>query len=249
MDVLFLDTNVIRNQGGESFFGNKETFQTISSHAQIIIPSIVIDEIKAQKRRNLLSQLERFRKNYFTQKLRIFNGPLFLDLIEDVIEHLYSNCQDEISHTELEVDLKDRLLDMRKKAVSNLAPFEEQNDKGFKDAYIFFTILEYQTENPNDEIFVMTNDGRLKEALDFDKEIKVISDVEEYYDYWEGYFSEDYFIGRLREELEIDDSVLIEIMDANINEDDDWDISVTINGAKHRIIADFYSREIINNDY
>lgn len=249
MDVLFVDTNAVRNTWGKKFFGNIEKFEKIANQIQILVPSIVIDEIKQQKIKRLRSNYDSFKDNYFTKVMRIQTGPFFMDFIDDIVEDLFKNSQSEIPHKIVEYDLSGSLREMRLQAIGNLAPFEKKNDKGFKDAYIYFTILEYQKDNPNDEIYLITNDGRLSEAFDFDDTINVISEVGEYYELQRDYFGAEYFIGRVREELELDDAIIINLLDVDVSEDDDWLIDMEIDGIECRIIADFYSKEIIDNDY
>lgn len=249
MDVLFIDTNAIRNNGGKKFFGNIEMFEKIANQIQILIPSIVIDEIKQQKIKRLRSTYDSFKDNFFTNALKIQTGPFFMDLIDDIVQDLFNNSQSEIPHKIVDYDLSGRLGEMRLQAIGNLAPFEKKDDKGFKDAYIYFTILEYQKDNPNDEIYLITNDGRLSEAFNINETVNVITEVDEYYDLQRDYFGAEYFMGRVREELELENDVTIKLLDVDVSEDDDWLIDMEIDGTECRIIADFYSKEIIDNDY
>ncbi|MCG2589522.1 PIN domain-containing protein [Rhodohalobacter sulfatireducens] len=249
MDVLFIDTNAIRNDGVNSFFGNIEELERIQSHVQIAIPKIVIEEIKVQKRSQLVADLSRFKGNYFTGALEIDTSEYLEEMLEQKINQLYEECLDELEHIELDFDLTQYFDDMTERAIHNNAPFNKKNDKGYKDSLIFYTVIEYIQQNPNDEIFVLTNDSRLEEAFSKQEGVNVIGEVDEYYEYRKGYFSDEYFIGRLREDLGVDEGLSIEILDANINEDDDWIVSVEIDGAEHTLVVDFYSKEIIEHDY
>jgi len=67
MDTIFIDTNSIRNNKASSFFGNIKEYQKLSKQVQIIIPTIVIEEIKKQKRKFLKSQFDKFKSNYFSE--------------------------------------------------------------------------------------------------------------------------------------------------------------------------------------
>jgi hypothetical protein len=52
-------------------------------------------------------------------------------------------------------------------ALDKKPPFEDKDksDKGFKDALIYFSVLEYLQETPNKKVFVCVKDERLKEAF------------------------------------------------------------------------------------
>jgi hypothetical protein len=49
MDTIFLDTNSIRNEKANHFFGNSSKIKDISRLVDVAVPSIVIDEIIRQK--------------------------------------------------------------------------------------------------------------------------------------------------------------------------------------------------------
>jgi hypothetical protein len=52
-------------------------------------------------------------------------------------------------------------------ALNKKPPFDDKNgtEKGFKDALIYFSVLEYLQKIPNKKVFVCVKDGRLKEAF------------------------------------------------------------------------------------
>jgi len=67
--VIF-DTNTIRNaESITDFFGGRAELENFLKVAEIIIPEIVLDEIKKQKRVHLASKRESFLSNPF-HKLR-----------------------------------------------------------------------------------------------------------------------------------------------------------------------------------
>jgi hypothetical protein len=78
------------------------------------------------------------------------------------------------------VDLA-RLLHM---SINCIAPFEQSNEKGFRDSLILFTILEITREQPDVEHVVITDDRLLSQALasmssEFHTSIRIVKDFEE----------------------------------------------------------------------
>jgi len=246
MDAIFLDTNSIRNEKASSFFGNIDTYQRIANQVQIIIPTMVIEEIKRQKKRHLKSQFDKFKANYFSTYIGIDpNDELECkNHIDDRIAELYSGANEEIPHIEYDLEEKDNLLKIKKLAIKNIAPFEKQTDKGFKDTFIYLTVLQYQ-ETASDDVFILTNDTRLKEAFK-DDNVTVLSSVDEYYNYYrEEYFKGDYFIGRIKEYTENENIEAKDILGTSISDDDDWIIKVEVENEEINLLVDFYSKEII----
>jgi len=62
--VIF-DTNAVRNTDSNNFLGNRSELQQFSKIVEIIIPDIVIEELKRQKGRQLKSQKQSFLDNPF----------------------------------------------------------------------------------------------------------------------------------------------------------------------------------------
>ncbi|MEK0336409.1 MAG: PIN domain-containing protein [Nitrosopumilus sp.] len=246
MDAIFLDTNSIRNPNVHSFFGNSEKYQRISQLVQVVIPSIVIEEIKRQKKKHLLSQFDKFKNNYFTEFLGCNTGESLKKHIDKKIEDLYKNAQDEISYIEEDLKPEGKLEIIKELAIKNIPPFETVSDKGFKDSYIYLTVLQY-VERASDDVFIITNDSRLQQAFDENKNVKVLSSPEEYFNYRKEYFKEDYFIGRMQERFEDDSISRKSILNVELTEDDDWQISIEVNGEQHEILVDFISKEIIQD--
>lgn len=212
----------------------------------IIIPSIVIDEIKKQKRRVLRSQYDKFTSNYFTKHLGIESAHL-QSHINEKIEELYLDANSELPHLVLELETKGKLEKIRELAINNKPPFEANSDKGFKDAYIYLTVLQY-LESADDDVFVLTNDSRLKQAFDRHADIVVLSSPEEYINYREEYFKEEYFINRMIEFYD-DDSITIDnILNIELTVENDWQILVFANNEKYQLLVDFVSKEIIENE-
>lgn len=244
MDSIFLDTNAFRNPGGNNFFGKVDKIARIARLANICIPKMVIEEVKAQKRRHLISQLSQFKGNYFANYLGFEMGE-HLDLhIEEQIDWLYENAQSEFNFIEYDINDKSCYDDIRFLAIQRLPPFEKGNDKGFKDACIYFTILHYKEEH-NAELFLVTGGNRLKEAFKYDEDVVILKEIEEYLVYREDYFKEDYFVGKLRDHFLDENIVANDIQTVELNEEENWTIVLEVNQESQSIDVDFVSREII----
>ena len=243
MDAIFLDTNAIRNTDTNSFFGNIQKYKRISELAQVYIPSIVIEEIKNQKRRTLKKALSAFCGNYFTRYLGCDTKNLDRH-VDDKIEELYNGASEEIDHIELPLTQDQSHMDLLMPfAVCNQAPFDLNSDKGFKDAYIYLTILQYVQNNPKDDVFLITNDGRLREAFEESDNVEVIYEPDDYFNYREEYFSEPYFkevlvaaINDFNFQDDLIDAGLLNISEVEITEDGDWRL---IAGVKERTASYF----------
>jgi len=244
MDTIFIDTNSIRNKKTSSFFGNIDKYQKLSDQVQIIIPSIVVEEIKRQKKRYLNSQLNKFQENYFTKYLDIDSGEVLVQHIDEKVAALYQGANEEISHVELELGHQGKLQRIKELAIGNIPPFEAETDKGFKDSYFYLTVLQYK-ENSTDDVFVITNDTRLKEAFN-NTDIKTLTTAEEYYKYREEYFREEYFIAKLRDHFGNEAITKDCIKSIELTEDEDWQITLDIDGEHNIVIVDFVTKELIS---
>lgn len=248
MDTIFLDTNCIRNQEANRFFGNVSDIQKASNIVDIAIPSIVIDEIIRQKRRFLKSQLDKIKNNYFSRVIG-FDGielKVCKDHIEHQIQSLFNDSQDEFTYKIVKLKHKGKLKQIKQLAIKNIAPFEANSDKGFKDTYIHLTISEF-LKTADDDVFLLTSDSRLKESFKY-KKVTVISNIQDYFKYRQEYFKEDYFLERLNEYFEREDLNAKNILSAELNEDDNWEIRVEVEGEEKVLDVDFYSKEIIDDN-
>lgn len=247
MDTIFIDTNSIRNKKTSSFFGEISQFKRIDSLVNIVIPSMVIEEIKRQKKKYLKSQLDQFCDNYFAKKYFIDKNRKdeLLSAIDDKIKKLYEGSNDEIRYKEYDMEPDGKLEKMKEFAIKNLAPFEANSDKGFKDSYIYFSVLEY-FDKTHDDVFMITNDARLKMSFEETK-VMVLSKVEDYFSYRKEYFKEDYFINRLKDHY-VDDTLTSDcVKEINLNEDNDWELTITVDGEDNTLLVDFVSKEIISD--
>jgi rRNA-processing protein FCF1 len=242
--VIF-DTNSIRNAESVSdFLGGRIDLENFSKVADLIIPDLVIEEIKAQKRKHLISKRDSFLSNpfHFLRKLDE-NGTKDFDIEKWILELA---DKEKISYKLISLSEAGILEKIKKICLECQPPFEEGSDKGFKDAYIYFTILEFLDSCTDKNIFVVTKDERLKEAFLNITKVKVIRDYSEFEKYLDNYFSEDYFINRLKEE--IDERINKDcIEDSWLNIDDNWVLKIKCEECSYLVEIDFTTKEIISS--
>ena len=174
--VFCLDTNVLRDEKGEFWIKEKE-INKLLSYGIVVIPEIVLEEIEQKAIRGFEKE-----KQTLGSKLKAFFGQQIekVDIAKKVKDHTESILSREgvnmIKLTNFAV-----LPAMKKLAILKQPPFEENEgtDKGFKDCYIYFTLLEYQNKNPSLKLFFWTKDKRLQFAY-HNTSIQIIESIEDY---------------------------------------------------------------------
>lgn len=174
--VFCLDTNVLRDEKGEFWIKEKE-INKLLSYGIVVIPEIVLEEIEQKAIRGF----EKVKHN-LGSRLKAFIGQQIEEVdiakkVKDYIESILSKKGvNVIKLTNFAV-----LPEMKKLAILKQPPFEEKDgtDKGFKDCYIYFTVLEYQANTPDIKLFFWTEDKRLQSAYG-NTAIQTITGVEEY---------------------------------------------------------------------
>ncbi len=243
IEKVILDTNTLKcDNSAEYFLGGRDELEKFKNVAEIYIPEMVIEEIRAQKKQHLLSKKTSFLENIF-HKIR----GIDVDETEnfDIDTFILKQEQEEnipyktISLTDFSI-----LPKMQQLALAHLPPFDEKTDKGFKDAIIYFSILEFLNSAPEDCVYLVTKDARLKEAFVEEKRVRVVSNFEEFQHYRTSYFKEEYFIKKLREE--VDGDIKSEhIHDVWMNINSNWVILIDTGVAVYHVEIDFSTREIM----
>ena len=243
-EKVIFDTNTLRNTEPKNFLGGREELQKFSKVAEIIFPDIVIEELKYQKRKNLERHKKSFLENPFhwlknlnQEETQSFDNEAHIEDLE---------VKEEIRYSVIKLSNYSVLEKMKELALKKQPPFEEADntDKGFKDAYIYFTILEYLQTIPDKYVFVCTKDGRLKMALEKHPNIKVVVGFEEFRKESISSFYDEYFIEKIQEVINL------KITEKNItgfwvNINKNQVLLVELNDEKFVIEVD--SGEIINN--
>ena len=200
-EKIIFDTNIIHNTEANSFLGGRNELERFLQDADIVIPEIVIQEIKRQKKQKLASNKDKFLSNPLHKILAVSEDTTKDFSAEDYVQKL---AEEETIPFEI-IDLKnnDVLPQIKDLALNKKPPFEakDNTDKGFKDALIYFSVLEYLDEIPNKKVFVCVKDGRLKEAFNKHINIIVVENYEEFKQKIIAQFFDDYFIEKVNAEL------------------------------------------------
>ena len=242
--VIF-DTNSVRNaESFSDFLGGRSDLERFLTLAQIIIPDLVIEEIRCQKKKQLTSKRDSFLSNPFHYLLDLNKEDTEkFDMDKWIAELLKTEKIPHvvISLTKNKAKILDQLKDL---CLTGAPPFEESSDKGFKDAYIYFTILEYLNNSEDENLFVVTKDDRLRMALQKHRRIRVVRDFDEFEDYNSEYFKDEYFVSRVKEE--IDENIeASNIVSVSLNIEENWVLKITCRERVYFLEVDFRSKEII----
>jgi len=249
MEKIIFDTNSIRNIESKDFLGNRNELKKFEKVAEILIPEIVIEELKNQKIRHLNSKKQSFLDNPFHWLKKIDHKETKDFDIEAHIESL--EIKETLKYSEIKLTDYSILEDIKKLALAYKPPFEritkedkKNSDKGFKDAYIYFTILEYLQSTPDEVVFVCTIDGRLKEALEGHSNIIVVKDYEDFIKSSITRYYDEYFIEKLQTDIHSDISIDSIVNHwSSINEND----VLLIDIGREQYVVEVDSGEIISN--
>lgn len=200
-EKVIFDTNTIRNPEINKFLGNRKELELFVQDADIIIPLTVVEEIKRQKRTKLKSNKDSFISNPFHRLREINEEETKAFDIDAYIEKLID--EETISFEIIDIKNNDVLPLIKELAISKQPPFEpkDDTDKGFKDALIYFSVLEYLQEIPDKYVFLCAKDNRLGEAFKDNPNVIVVKDYEEFKQYSVSQFFDEYFIQKLKDEL------------------------------------------------
>lgn len=201
-EKVIFDTNTIRNPEMNHFLGNRTELEQFSQVADIVIPYVAIEEIKRQKRNTIKSKKDSFIGNPFHN---LFGLQAEITKAFDIDAYIDKLLSEETFKFEV-IDLKSNevLPQIKELALLKKPPFEESDntDKGFKDALIYFSVLEYLQEVENKYVFVCAKDNRLGDAFKDHPNIFYIKNYDEFKQYSVSQFFDDYFIQKLNDELE-----------------------------------------------
>lgn len=202
-EKVIFDTNTLRNPEINTFFGNRKELELFTQDADIVIPYVAIEEIRRQKKVILKSKKDGFLNNPFHKLIGIDEENTKLFDIDAYIQKLL----DEETFKFDVIDLKsnDVLPLIKELALLKKPPFEDADntDKGFKDALIYFSVLEYLQEIENKYVFVCAKDNRLGDAFRDHPNIFYIKNYEEFKQHSISQFFDDYFIEKVNEEFGI----------------------------------------------
>ena len=255
MYKVIFDTNCIRNDKSLEFFlGNRVELLKFQRVADIFVPKIVFEEIFNQKRIFFQTEKHIFRLSPYYKLL-----GLSIDNIntEDIINELIS--KETIVYNIIDITRETALEDIKKLVIRNLPPFEVGNDKGFKDALLYITVLDYLTDNPGEQIYLVTDDIRLTEAFADNKKVSVVKTYDEFESKVDLFVYSDYFLSVLAEEWNepnTENSLLLSefakslsiknIKKAWINIEENWIVELVFDEMIVLVEVDFTSKVIVS---
>lgn len=204
MKKVIFDTNFIRNTEPKQFLGGRSELERFAKVAELVFPDIVIEEIKNQKRKNLENKKDSFLSNPFHWLRKLDDNETKNFDIESHLKELEEN--ETLEYSVIKLSDYSVLEQIKELALKKQPPFEagDNTDKGFKDAYIYFTTLEYLQSIPDKFVFVCCKDGRLKEAFQKHPNIIVIDSYDSFIQNSITRFYDDYFIEKLQSEVHAD---------------------------------------------
>lgn len=244
---IVLDTNSCRSAPADhkQFLGYKSELDRLATAAEIVIPSIVIDEISAQKNRALIKKKDEHLSNPF-----LFISGVDREQIKSIsVENLVQQAKDAetINFTVRDITNKSAALaKIHDWSINKKPPFsasENGNDKGFKDAYIACTIEEILEECDDQYIVFMTKDELLSEKFRNNPRVKLIAEFHDAQNYIIDEFMDEYLREKIITELGMDE---IDIVDSWVNIDENWVININKSGVSTLVIIDSQAREILD---
>ncbi|TDX86568.1 PIN domain-containing protein [Epilithonimonas xixisoli] len=203
-EKVIFDTNTIRNTDINNFFGGRKELEQFENDADIIVPYTVIEEIKRQKKVILKSKKDSFLSNPLHRIMGIDEDNTKAFDVEAYIKKLEDD--ETIVFEVIDLKANDVLPQIKELALLKKPPFVEadDSDKGFKDALIYFSVLEYVQEIPNKYVFVCTKDNLLKRAFLAHSNIVVVESYTEFKEHSVSQFFDDYFIQKVNAELGVE---------------------------------------------
>lgn len=231
MEKVIFDTNRLYNKQGSSFFAkNICKLDSFQECAEIIVPDMVIGELENKYKRDFEEEKNKFVKTILNTFLT-HNADKCSP--EERISQLKQN--EIIKYSIIELKNNSVLSEIKNLALKKEAPFKENSkeDSGFKDAYIYFTILEYLQVCTDKYVFVCTEDERFKEALEKHSNIRVVKDFEEFREKSISSFNDEYFLSKLNEAINKD-----------IKKENIVDFWLSING-NYILLVDIEDEEIV----
>lgn len=250
-EKVIFDTNFLLEKRMKNFFGKQNELIKFNAISEIIIPDMVMGELTEKYKRIFRDEKNKFDKqalpNVLTHNISSIN-------IEESIQSLIDNIK--VNYEIIELNNPNILYEMKELALKKAPPFvvDDGSDKGFKDAYIYFTVLEYFQNIDDQYVFFATNDKLFKEAFKDNPNIKVIENYDEFVKQSVSEFYDDYFIEKLNQfiidlgTLPIKSEIKKEnIINHSTNEDDNKIITISIDDKNYLIEID--SGEILSCEF
>lgn len=178
MICIFLDSNILHSKSSdftkarfaeklEELIGEIEV-NDLYTYVKLIIPQVVIGELRRQQIDDCAEIVRNFRKTKFTSQIIEFPQDY-----EKICDSIFDGTLDDLHKGIVKVDIapyppNDALQKLIQRAISKNPPFEakeKESDKGFKDALIWESLLEYKRRNPKDILVLYSKDKRITDPF------------------------------------------------------------------------------------
>lgn len=162
MDII-LDTNIIRS---DLFFKSSDFIilkdYLSKTNSKFVLLKIVDDEINALYRRLLNESLIKYKKslqqiNKYLNESEIKEDKLDIEKLATEYNYFYKN-QLGIDHESIVSYNNNILPEIIDRCINNRKPFKTQ-DKGFRDAVIWLTILDYLKNSVQNQLIFISNNS------------------------------------------------------------------------------------------
>lgn len=241
-EKVIFDTNFLFNKKASSFFANKRDLELFTKYADILVPEIVIEELEAKYKRAFYEEKDKYLKTLLPSITQHnING---VDVHTRIAELKKSET---IEYSSIALTDFSILPKMKDFAISKKPPFESANntDKGFKDAYIYFTVLELLSTVPDEHLFVCSKDIRFRDAFKEHENITVVQSFEEYKEESKALILDEYLVSKINEKLDItlkSDFIIDYWENVDLN-----NVYQIVDDEFEEYIFEIESREIINH--
>ena len=178
MICVFLDTNILHSKSTdftkarfaeklEELIGEIEV-NDLYTYVKLVIPQVVISELRKQQIDDCTETVRALRKIKVTDQ--VIELPTDYEKTCDTV---FDGTLDDLQDGTVEVDIapyppNEALQGLIHRAISKQPPFEgkeKESDKGFKDAVIWESLLDYKRNNARDVFVLYSRDTKITDAF------------------------------------------------------------------------------------
>ena len=217
MICVFLDTNILHSKSTdftkarfaeklEELIGEIEV-NDLYTYVKLVIPQLVISELRKQQIDDCSDTVKDLRKTKVTSQ--VIELP---KNYEETCDKVFNDTLDGLHNGTVKVDVApyppdEALQGIIRRAISKNPPFEakeKESDKGFKDALIWESLLEYKKQHSKDVLVLYSKDKRITDPF-LAKEYKELFDEEIHMVFREDPNSHKKLLDKLRELSDVEE--------------------------------------------
>ena len=189
MICVFLDSNILHSKSTdftkarfaeklEELIGEIEV-NDLYTYVKLVIPQVVISELRRQQIDDCTETVRTLRKT------RVTNQVIELPVdYEKTCDTVFDGTLDDLQDGIVKVDIapyppNEALQGLIQRAISKHPPFEgkeKESDKGFKDALIWESLLDYKRKNSKDIFVLYSRDTKITDAFLAKEYVKLFGD-------------------------------------------------------------------------